>query len=238
MSSLEIALVILSGFAGAVVQGSTGVGLTLVAGPLLVAIDSDFVPGPLLVGGLVVGVGILIDEHTLVDRHDLRVALTGLPIGLVAGLGFLALLSKSALAVILGGAVVFLGVAGLLGLRPRAGRASTWAGGVLSAFGAVSVALPGPPFVICYQPSDPRAFRPTIAAFVTLLITFAGVALFAAGEFRRDEAVLLGWLLPGLLVGTALSARFRPILDRGFVRPVVLTLSVISGALLVISEVF
>ncbi|MCP3855743.1 MAG: TSUP family transporter [Actinomycetia bacterium] len=237
MSSLEIVLVILSGFAGAVVQGSTGVGLTLMAGPLLVAIDSDFVPGPLLVGGLVVGVGILIDEHALVDRHDLRVALTGLPVGLLAGLGFLALLSQSALAVILGGAVVLSGGAGLLGLRPRAGRASTWAGGVLSAFGAVSVALPGPPFVICYQPRDPQAFRPTIAAFVTLTVTFAGIALLAAGEFGRDEAVLLGWLLPGLLVGTALSARFRPILDRGFVRPAVLTLSVISGALLVISEV-
>lgn len=238
MSALEIVLIILSGFAGAVVQGSTGVGLTLVAGPLLVAIDADFVPGPLLAGGLLVGVGILLDEHELVDRHDLRVALTGLPVGLLGGLALLEVLSKSTLAIVLGAAVVLSGVAGLMGLRPRAGRASTWVGGALSAFGAVSVALPGPPFVICYQPRDPRAFRPTIAAFVTLLITLAGIALAATGKFGSDEAVLLGYLLPGLLVGTMLSARLRPFLDRGFVRPAVLVLSVISGALLVISDLF
>ncbi|MCP5027783.1 MAG: TSUP family transporter [Actinomycetia bacterium] len=237
MSPVEIILIIASGLAGAVVQGSTGVGLTLVAGPLLVAIDSDFVPGPLLLGGLLVGIGILIDEHALVDLHDLRVAVTGLPVGLVGGLGFLALVSESALAIILGVAVVLSGGAGLLGIRPRAGRASTWVGGVLSAFGAVSVALPGPPFVICYQPRDPRAFRPTIAAFVTVLITLASLALAATGKFGGDEALLLGYLLPGLLIGTILSARLRPFLDRGFVRPAVLTLSIVSGALLFISEV-
>jgi len=36
---------------GAIVQGSVGVGLSLVAAPALVAIDPTFIPGPLLIVG-------------------------------------------------------------------------------------------------------------------------------------------------------------------------------------------
>jgi len=56
VSPVEILLVVVAVVVGAMVQASAGIGITLVAAPVLLAVDPAFVPLPLILGGTVVGV--------------------------------------------------------------------------------------------------------------------------------------------------------------------------------------
>ena len=61
-------LVLLLTAAGATVQGSIGIGYGLVAGPGLAAIDTAFIPGPVLAVGLIVGTRHIVAEFDEIDR--------------------------------------------------------------------------------------------------------------------------------------------------------------------------
>jgi uncharacterized membrane protein YfcA len=82
--------------AGAVVHGSVGIGLTLVAGPALIAIDPGFAPGPLLVAGQLVGVRHMYAERQHLDQATYRRCVLGLPIGIGLGVVVLAMMSEKA----------------------------------------------------------------------------------------------------------------------------------------------
>ena len=81
-----IAAVVLLSFLGATVQGSIGIGYALVAGAGLVAIDPSFVPGPILVIGMIVGCRHVIAERAHLEKAAWKRCLLGLPVGLVGGL--------------------------------------------------------------------------------------------------------------------------------------------------------
>lgn len=70
--------------AGAIAQGSIGIGIGLIAGPALVAIDPAFVPGPLLLVAQIVGLRHIIVEREHADMTAWRNGMIGLPFGLAA----------------------------------------------------------------------------------------------------------------------------------------------------------
>jgi len=77
LSSLEVAIILAVSMAGAVVHGSVGIGLTLVAGPALIAIDPAFAPGPFLLAGQLVGVRHIYAERRHLDREAYRRCVIG-----------------------------------------------------------------------------------------------------------------------------------------------------------------
>ena len=69
LSGGQLALASIIVLFGAMVQGSIGFGLNVVGAPLLVLIDTRFVPGPTLVAALVLTVLVGIRERGSVDRR-------------------------------------------------------------------------------------------------------------------------------------------------------------------------
>ena len=59
---------------------------------------------------------------------------------------------------------------------------------------------------------------------------------FAISNFGTHEAELILRLLPGTTAGLALSRWIRPVLDRNWFRPSILTLALISGLALAVSK--
>ena len=225
---------------GATVQGCAGFGLVLVAGPALVAVDTGFVPGPLLVMGQFVNARHILIERRHLDRSAWQHSLLGLPVGLAAGLVVVSLVTKQTLALIVGVLTAAAASSLLCRLTVRRTRRTEVGAGLLAAFCSVAASLPGPPLAIAFSDMDGPTMRATSASLMMVVATGIAAAavagLAATGNFGTHEAELMLRLLPGTTAGLALSRRVRPMLDRNWFRPSILTLALISGLALAISK--
>ncbi|MXY78168.1 MAG: TSUP family transporter, partial [Chloroflexi bacterium] len=136
-------------------QGSVGVGLSLVAAPALVAIDPTFIPGPLVIVGQVVGIRHIIVEGRHIDWRAIRHALWGLPVGIVGGLAVFELVPERVRTILIGALVAGSALILLAGFRLRQTRRTEIAGGLTCSFGAMAAALPGAPLGICFSEMRP-----------------------------------------------------------------------------------
>ena len=229
---------------GAAVQSATGFGFALVLSPALFAVlEPVEAVGALLALGLVLNLLVLFERgrpRHVGWRRLLPMLAAALP-GLVAGAALLAWLSKEALQVGVGVAVIAAaafqlrrrgrvgaGGAAARPVPPAAGLAVGFASGALT----TSISVSGPPIVLWLEAHGvrPAEFRETLAAsFLALNLAGAAVLLAAEGE----EAFDLGILPPLLLlvaVGYALGALAFRRLDRERFFTLALALVLCTGA--------
>ena len=232
-------LIILAAAAlGAVIQGSAGIGLGLVASPVLLSIDTDFAPGPLLVAGLVIGTRHMAAEWSHLDRPTFGRAILGVPVGAAAAIVVLQLMGPGTLAFTIGLLICLASVLLLTGFQLERTTTTDIITGAGCAFTSLAAALPGPPLVIGFHDLSPRALRCTISLFVACVSVVAMASLAAIGRFGGRELTLLALLVPGLLAGLVASRWTRPWLDQTWFRPAVLTLSFAGGAVLALNQLW
>lgn len=236
LSSIDLAIVLGIAAVGAIVQGSAGIGLGLVASPILLSIDPSFAPGPLLIGGVVVGARHMAAEWEDLDRPTLGRSLIGLPIGAIGGLAVLRVMAADTLSLMIGLLICAAALFLLSGVNVRRTNTVDVMTGAASAFTSITAALPGPPLVIGFADLSPRCLRCTVSVFVAATSAFAFVGLVAIGRFGQHEATLLAVMVPGLLLGVVLSRWTRPLLDRHWFRPAILALSFAGGAALALNQ--
>lgn len=233
MTALEIIAVIVVGAAAATVQGSIGIGFTLVAGPALVSIDPGFAPGPLLLTGQLVGARHIIAERAEADIATWRRCMIGLPVGLAAALLVLETMDRRSLSLMVGGLTALAAAAMLTGVQTRrSGPADVVAGGACT-FAAVSAGLPGPPLAVAFSDMRPATLRSTASMVIAVIATLGLAALVATGNFTTDDVRLLAYLLPGAAIGLGASRFVRPHLERPAFRPLILMVALAGGLALV-----
>lgn len=236
LSAIELLIVFAITATGAMVQGSAGIGLGLVASPVLLSIDPSFAPGPLLLGGLVVGARHMTAEWSELDRPTLRRTLVGLPFGALGALTVLQVMAADTLSLLIGFLIVAAALFLLSGVHaPRSGAGDVLTGAA-SAFTSITAALPGPPLVIGLADLKPGCLRCTVSVFVAATSAVAFVGLVLIDRFGSREAALLALMLPGLVAGVFASRWTRPLLDRHWFRPAILVLSLGGGAALVLQQ--
>ncbi len=234
MSWIELVAVLACGVVGATVQGSIGIGLTLLVGPALVAIDPAFTPAPLLISTLAIHVRHAVVERAAVDRAVIRRSLLGLPVGIGLGLVFVATAEPRLRALVFGAFAVVASLALLAGFRIERRPTTDVVGGALISASSVAASLPGPAAVVTYNDLEPRALRGTIGTFAGASSVVSLIGLTATGVLTTHELGLAARLFPGVLVGLAVASRVRHHLDRTWFRPVVLGVACAGGLALVI----
>jgi uncharacterized membrane protein YfcA len=220
---------------GALIQGSIGFGLSLFSVPFLLWIDAAFVPGPLLLGGVVLTVGMTVRERHAIDLPGLGWSTCGRVGGTVVGALALWALPSSELT--LGAAaLVLLGVAmSVSGLHLRPTSPTLVVAGVLSGFMGTTATIGGPPLALAYQHAAGDRLRSTMGGNLLLGAVISLVAIAAVGRFGWRELGFAAALVPGAMLGFALSGRVRHWVDAGWARPAVLTISAL-GALAVLAR--
>ena len=229
MTALQVVLGALVMTAGAFLQGAVGFGANLVAAPLLALVNEDYVPGPLIVVSVVMNLLVMRREGSgAVDRR-IHFAIAGqIPGALVAGV-VLASLSSSALSVLFG-IVVLAGVGLSIGgwqLRPTTRTLA--AAGVVSGFMGTISGIGGPPIALVYQRADGPTLRATLSRYFLAAAAVSIPILLIVGTLDRGSVGPTLALLPGTVLGIALSARLARRIDKGHARPVVLWLSALSA---------
>ncbi len=109
--------------------------------------------------------------------------------------------------------------------------------GMAVGFSSMTAALPGPAFVLTFSEMKPATLRGTVGTVFFVVAVAAMIGLLATGEFGIYEAELIGWLIPGIILGLFLARFVRPLLDRAWFRPAVLLVALSGGIALILRQV-
>ncbi len=235
MSPLEIAAAMVVMAAGASVQGSVGFGMNVVAAPILIQIDPDLVPGPLLAASLVMSLMVARRDRAGINRSALLWALLGRAPGAVLGTFLLVkVLSEWGLSVFLASVILAGAALSVAPIRLPKGRRVITLGGFVSGVAGTTTGVGGPPLALTLQHVPPRQLRGTMSAYFVLGASLSLVVLAAWGEFGTRDLLAVALLVPGQLLGYLVSGRLVRVLDRGYTRPALLVISVAAALSLLV----
>ena len=232
--SPSVALATLVIATSSALQAATGMGMALFAAPLLALIDTAYVPGPTLCAVMVLSAAVAWRERGVLDRRVLVTALLGLAIGCGAAVAVLTMLAGMDLArlfAVLILAAVFLS---LLGARIPVRTAPLLFGGAASGLLGTMSGAHGPPIALVLQHEPPARLRATLCAFFAVGCALSLLALSAGGLFGLMQLKLGVALLPGVVVGFALSPLLNRRIDRRRARTSVLAISALSALALLL----
>ena len=234
MSSLEIVLLVAVVTAAGCVQASIGFGMALIAAPILVMIDPRLVPGPLIASAFVLVLLVAIRDRSHVDYGTVRFSMVGNAVGAFTGAAVVALLDPRSYAILFG-LLVLLGVAlSAMGLRIAVSRGLALGAGLLGGFMSATSSIGGPPMALVYQHEGAERFRGTLSAYFVFSTVVSVAALAWFGRFGWQELRLAGILIPGQIVGFALSFPMTRVLRGHSIRPFILGLSSLAAIVLLV----
>jgi uncharacterized protein len=220
--------------AAAALQAGTGMGMALLAAPLLLLVDRSLVPGPMLCATMVLSIAVVWRERSAIDRTLLRVAFLGLAVGCVVGAITLAVLTGVNLAKVFGAIILIIVLLSVLGLHIRATTSSLLLGGVASGILGTMFGVHGPPIAIVLQHEPPDRLRATLCAFFAVGCGISLVLLAMIGTFDLKGMQLGLALLPGAAIGFACGPFLGRMLNRQRARFAVLTISTLSAVALLL----
>lgn len=222
----------------ALVQGSIGYGMALVAAPLLALVEPTLVPVPLILLTSAHAVLVAVRDWRHADWTGVGWATLGRLPG--TGLGVLAVvaLSQRVFALLVGLGVLACVMLSLLSWRPRPRPGSLMLAGLVSGAGGTAASIGGPPIALLYQDAAGPRVRGTIGGYFVLGSVISLAALAAAGQVSGESLVRTAVLAPFLLAGFALSGPARRMLDNGWTRHAVLAVAAVSATLLLGRVVF
>ena len=220
--------------AAATVQASVGFGANLLAAPVFAMLDPDLVPGPIFVATGVLTFATALRERDDVDRTVVGWATLGRLPGAILGAIVLAAATDRAIQLMVGISILA-AVALSTGIIRIPERRTTFVGaGVLSGFGATTASIGGPPIALTLQHRDGAELRATMGAYFAIGTVITLPAIASAGRLGGDELLSGLVLLPGALLGFAISGPLRPRVDAGRVRPLVLGLAAVAAVVLIV----
>ena len=235
--SVELALICVAiAVVGASVQGAIGLGFGLLSAPFLALIDTDFIPGAVLVAVLPLSTSVAVRAYADVDRRSAALALAGRVPGVVAGAFVAAAVSSRALSIGLGAAVL-IAIAMSIWLPAVPTTASLTVGaGAVSGFMGTTTGVGGPPMALLYQRWAPHVVRATLSAYFAAGTVLSIVALTVAGDLTGRQWRLGLLLLPGVVIGLAVSPWLRRHVDGPRFRPILLGICASSAVLLLAEQ--
>ncbi|MBM3908383.1 MAG: sulfite exporter TauE/SafE family protein [Gemmatimonadetes bacterium] len=234
MTPLEWLFATLVVAVGSAVQGSVGFGLGVVGAPILILIDPRLVPAPILLDALLLTLLVTVREWKHVRIADLSWSVPGRVLGTGLAVVVLKVLPESRLQFTMGLLMLLAVALTLVGPRVRVGRGSLFGAGALAGVMGTITSIGGPPMALLYQHEEGGRLRGTLAAFFSLGVLLSLIGLYVVGRFGWADVRLAALLLPGVLLGFALSAWTAARLDKRQTRAVVLTTSAAAGVMVVL----
>ncbi|NIR38850.1 MAG: sulfite exporter TauE/SafE family protein [Actinobacteria bacterium] len=237
LTLLELVVGLLAVVAGACLQSSLGFGFGLVAAPVLVLLDPRLVPGPLLCMGVPLTFLVGWRERASLDFSGIKWAIIGRVPGSFLGSVAVVVLAERWLSGLFAVTVLVAVALSVAGLSARPTTRNLFGAGVVSGAMATATSIGGPPMALVYQHASGPALRSTLAAYMVFGAFISLAVLIVVGEFGGTDLGLAAVLVPGVVVGFALSRWTTPWLDRGYIRPGVLTFAAVAAVSILIRQV-
>ena len=180
---------------------------------------------------------VVLRERSHVDYTGLPWALGARIPGIAVGAAAVALMPQRHLQAIVAVCVlaaVALSLVPAIDIRPSPG--SLVVAGLLSGFMATAASVGGPPVALLYQRASGPRIRATLAFYFLIGTVLSVIGLWIAGAVGARELRLAVELLPGTVVGFAVSSLVRQWLDQGLMRTAVLGFAALSSVVLLVTS--
>lgn len=214
---------------GTLIQGSIGFGLALFGAPLLYWLNQAFIPGPMLVVGMLLPLLILIREWGALDVQGVKWTIPGQLAGAVIAGFVIAVVKESCLSLVFGVLVLLAVMLSVIAGAPRITPGRLLSAGALSGFMATATSIGGPPLAIAYQSVRGSRLRASLSAVFVVGALGSISALAAIGQFGIDELLLGLSLLPPIVLGFWISTYTAELFERNWLRAAVLGVSALAG---------
>jgi uncharacterized protein len=232
VAQLSIALVLVT--IGATIQGSIGIGLAVIAAPILLLVSPEFVPGPMLIAALLLAVLMAHRERSHTAWDEVAAGSVGRLVGMLPAAYALSRVPvTSHVYDLLFSGMVLLGVLlSVNGWHVPLTLRNVFLSAIGSGFISTVSAIGGPPMALVYQNAEGPRLRSTLSAIFTIGTVISAAGLWWIGRFGAAELLLGVLLLPGILVGFVLSRFLATRLDRAHLRPAVLAVSALAAVII------
>ncbi|MCG2815176.1 MAG: sulfite exporter TauE/SafE family protein [Candidatus Aminicenantes bacterium] len=222
---------------GTLVQGTIGYGLGPLSVPLLVLIDPGFIPGPLLLSALVLtGLMAYRDQHSI-NLKGVAWAVPGRILGSIGGAFLLGIIPGEKMGILFGGMVILAILLSLSGIRLRLTGGNILLAGILSGIMGTTSAIGGAPMALVYQRQEGPEIRGTLSVIFVFGTIISLTALAVIGRFGLPEIKHSVVLLPGVLSGYLLSGPLTRIMNKDFIRPLILGVAALAGAIVILKSI-
>ena len=231
-----LALVITAG--AAAIQGTVGVGFAMVSVPILSLLSPELAPAPQILMVIPLTVSMAVRERHAIDLTGVGWIMGGRIPGAFVGVFLLGIATARFLDAFIGvvvlGAVVVIGT----GYKVRRTRTSKLAAGIASGTTGVVSSIGGPPVALIYTREEADTIRSTLAVVFTFgTLTSITFRWFSGNLSMMDVKVAL-ILLPAVIFGIWLSARYNERIPKQVVRVGILVVCGVSATALLIRAAF
>lgn len=218
----------------AALHGSVGLGMALVAAPLLILIDPALVPAPIIVNALVLLLAMVIRERSDIVVGEVSWAVLGCTVGTAGAATLLLVIPSEAFSLVFG-FMLLAGVAiSIVRWSGSPGPLMEFGAGALSGLMGTTTSIGGPPLALAYQNYPAAKLRGQLSVYFLAAGVLALGGLFVADRFGLKEIRLSAYLIPGTLLGLLISNKTRKWLRSKYVRPAVLTLCTVAAVLILV----
>ncbi len=234
ISPLETVVVTLIVVVGACIQGSIGFGWAMLSAPFIVLIEPDFVPGPMILAGVLLVILMTCRERGGIDKRGVKWMAAGSVPGIAGAAAVLMVISSTGFTIMFSILVLLAVVLSAIGLSVMLSGRNLFLAGLLSGFMGTMTSIGGPPVALIYQHATGAKLRGTLSAFFLICACMALVGLLVAGKLGTNELKLALILIPGLVIGFVVSRFISGFIDRYSIRPAVLILSTIGAVMVLV----
>jgi uncharacterized membrane protein YfcA len=216
------------------VQGLVGLGLALVAAPVVTLLAPELMPEFMLWLGLMMPFVTLLREHHEIDWSGLGWSLPTRVAGTALGVLLVAQFSAAGLGIVLGLMVLLSVLLTVRHVEVPVTPATLSAAGFVSGVTGTATSIGGPPMAVVYQHHPPHQIRSTLGVFFIIGAGMSLVGLGLAGELERTAFVLALAMVPALVLGFALSRLLDRRVPRHRIRAGVLLVSGLSAVVVLV----
>ncbi len=222
---------------GTTLQRLSGAGYGMILAPIMTLAAPDWVPGTVLLLGLVVGLGSIMGAREAIVIKDLAPGFAGRMVGGVVAASVATMVVGSPALPVVVACVVLLAVAlSVAGLTVTITPASLAAAGFTAGIMGTLTGIGAPPMAILFSRVEARRSAATQNAFFGFGMVVSIVALTVAGLIRAPQIAFAASLAPLVPLSLFLARPLAKRVERGSIRPWALGLATLSALTLLVKS--
>ncbi len=218
---------------GAMTQTTVGLGLGLVAAPVITFVAPELMPGIIIMLGMTLPVLTLVREHHDIDWHGIVWATPARLVGTVVGVWIITRVTAEDLERLVGVVVLLAVFLTVQTFSLPVNRGTLGGAGFISGVTGTATSIGGPPLALLYQHRPPHQVRSTLSIFFITGSSVSLIGLGLAGELASSQVKIAMLLFPVLVLGVLAGTRLRSRLPLSVMRPALLAVSAISAVVLI-----
>lgn len=229
---LIIALIVV--IAGSALQSMSGLGLAVITSPILVLMNPNFLPAPILTLGCLLSLLSCIRYRHQLHFGSIQLALLGRIPGSIIGVLLLAALPPIFFSICFSVFIMLSVVLSYSGMSIRHCSRNLLFAGFCSGLMGTTTSVGGPPIALVYQNSKLSTARAELGLFFLVGTLMSLILLLVSGNINIQQLQLTLPLIPAVFIGFGLSLWLDKYFKQAFLKPLIATLSLASCGLILL----